>query len=351
MEPYVSGTTRKANDPRNEGQGILPTLPNPELQAHLTGLSRGATARAVDGARWGMLVVPPAAQAEAAAAPRPGPLRLAIFGSFWIGHATLRAALAYQRRGPLPLRIAGVVTDDPISPEARISLRKRAWSLMTPQERLDVKSALVARALEAGAPVYTGEIKTPGFRRLLADWQPDAILTCGFGQVLDRAILDAVPYGAYNCHPTDLLNGHGAGPTPWADMSARGVHHTRWSVHQMIEAVDAGKVIAQTPPIHVGDAMGRLPEDNRAFFYKVVPAIGWMVLRVIDALAQRHAQGVQVPLEWVDLDAGMPAALRREIEGPIQPGWQSAGIPEPGDAEFAALREGPVRGKSIFAAA
>ncbi len=349
MDRYVPGTEQGARV-SDSGMPDAPATPwDPRLRDHLTGLCRGTTAHTLEGARWGMLLVPP--QAQAAPPPADGTLRLALFGSFWIGHAALRAALAYRRRGPLPLQITGVVTDDPISPEARISLKKRAWGLMTPEERLRVKSALVGCALEASVPVYTGEIKTPGFRRLLAEWQPDAILTCGFGQVLDRAILDAVPHGAYNCHPTDLMNGHGAGPTPWADMSARGVHHTRWSVHRMIEQVDAGPVIAQTPPIHVGDALGRLPDDNRAFFYKVVPAVGWMVLRVIDALAQRRAQGSTGQLDWVDLDAGMPAALRREIEGPIRPQWQSAGIPEPGEAEFAAMRDRGMRARSIFAVA
>lgn len=347
MDRYVPGTEQEAHVSDDGMAGDATPPSNARLRDHLTALRRGTTAHALEGARWGMLLVPP--EAQAAPPPADGALRIALFGSFWIGHAALRAALAYRRRGPFPLRIAGVVTDDPISPEARISLKKRAWGLMTPEERLQVKSALVACALQAGAPVYTGEIKTPGFRRLLAEWQPDAILTCGFGQVLDRAILDAVPHGAYNCHPTDLLNGHGAGPTPWADMYARGVHHTRWSVHRMIEQVDAGKVIAQTPPIHVGDALGRLPADNRAFFYKVVPAVGWMVLRVIDALAQRRAQGIAGPLEWIDLDGGMPAALRREIEGPIGPQWQSAEIPEPGDTEFAALRGRVMRARSIFA--
>jgi methionyl-tRNA formyltransferase len=317
----------------------LATTPNQGLHEHLAGLCHGTATRALEGARWGTLLVPPSA-AEHAQRPRQPGLRLVVFGSFWIGHAALRAALAYRALGPLPIEIVGVVTDDPISPQARISLKKRAWSLMTPAERLDVTSALVGRALNAGAPVYTGEIKTPGFRRQLAEWQADAIITCGFGQVLDRSILDAVPHGAYNCHPTDLLNGHGAGPSPWADMTARGVHHTRWSVHQMTEVVDAGTVIAQTPPIHVGDAQGRLSDDNRAFFYKVVPAVGWMVLRVIDALAQRQAEANQAPLDWVDLDAGMPPALLREISSPIRPGWEAAGIPVPGQAEFAALRQG-----------
>ncbi|MBX9701868.1 MAG: hypothetical protein K2X74_20700, partial [Acetobacteraceae bacterium] len=227
---------------------------------------------------------------------------------------------------------------DPISPRARISLRKRAWGLMTEEERLAVKLGLLGTALDAGVPVYTGEIKTAGFRRQLAAWRPHAIITCGFGQILDRGILETVPYGAYNCHPTDLANGHGAGPAPWDDMRVRGVCHTKWSVHQMTEVVDAGPVIGQTPPIRVGDAEGRLPEDRRSFFYKVLPPIGWMVMRVLDALVRRRAAGLTGPIDRVDLDGAMPPGLRARLEQPVAPDWLAAPIREPGPEEFTALR-------------
>lgn len=309
---------------------------DPACQAALASLGSLASIQPLESARWGALLTP-----SAPAILRPGGtegFRLVLFGSFWIGHTALRAALAYQRRGPAPAHLVGVSTDDPISPRARISLRKRAWGLMSEAERQSVKLALVGTALDAGVPVHTGEIKTPGFRRLLAEWRPDAVITCGFGQMLDRAIFDALPYGAYNCHPTDLANGHGAGPNPWDDMVVRGVHHTVWSVHQMTEVVDAGPVIGQTPPINVGDAAGHLPADRRSFFYKVLPPIGWMVMRLLDALVQRKAQGLTGPLTRLNLDAGMPPSLRQRINQPITPDWASAPIPEPGDDEFAALR-------------
>ena len=312
-----------------------PGVVDPLFLAGLARICPGCRCEPLEGARWGALLTPPAAPGDASAQDE---LRLVLFGSFWIGHTALKAVLAYLRRFPGRVRLVGVVTDDPISPQARISLKKRAWGLMSEEERQQVKLALLGTALSEGIPVYTGEIKTPGFRRVLGEWAPDAIITCGFGQVLDRPILDAVEQGAYNCHPTDLLRGHGAGPSPWADMTARGVHHTVWSVHQMTEIVDAGPVIGQTPPINVGDATGRLPEDNRAFFHKVLPPIGWMVLRVLDTLVRRRACGLRGLLRRVDLDAAMPAGLRERLLLPIAPDWRDAPIPVPEEAVFAALR-------------
>lgn len=308
---------------------------DPELLARLRALWPGCGCEVLEGARWGALLTPPSPD-------RPPPaqdgLRLVLFGSFWIGQAALQAVLTHLRRFQGQVRLVGVVTDDPVNPRARISLRKRAWALMPERERLEVELRLVATALGAGVPVYTGEIKTPGFRRVLAEWRPDAIVSCGFGQVLDAAIIDAVPYGAYNCHPTDLANGHGAGPAPWDDMAARNVTHTVWSVHRMTEIVDAGPVIGQTPPINVADAEGRLLPDPRAFFYKVLPPIGWMVLRVVDALVRRRAAGLREPLRRVDLDAAMPPALRRRLLRPVAPDWRDTPIPTPGHEELDALR-------------
>lgn len=339
-EDIVAGVAHGMDKTAQAGAGKLSGTPHgqlePACEAALASLGSLAAIQPLEGARWGALLTP-----SAPAILRPAGaegFRLVLFGSFWIGHTALRAALAYQRRGPAPMQLVGVSTDDPLSSNARISLRKRAWGLMSEAERRSVKLALVGRALDAGVPVHTGEIKTPGFRRLLAEWRPDAIITCGFGQVLDRAIFDMLPHGAYNCHPTDLAHGHGAGPNPWDDMVTRGVHHTVWSVHQMTEVVDAGPVIGQTPPINVGDAAGNLPEDRRSFFYKVLPPIGWVVLRLLDALVQRKAQGLREPLTQLNLDAGMPPGLRQRLNQPIMPDWESDPIPEPGDEEFAALR-------------
>jgi folate-dependent phosphoribosylglycinamide formyltransferase PurN len=308
---------------------------DPDPMARLRALQPGCACDTLEGARWGALLTPPPPNRPPGAEDG---LRLVLLGSFWIGQAALQAVLAYLQRHPGRARLVGVVTDDPVSPQARISLRKRAWALMSEAERQEVKLALVGTALGAGVPVYTGEVKTAGFRRALAAWRPDAIITCGFGQVLDAAILDAAPYGAYNCHPTDLANGHGRGPAPWDDMTARGVTHTVWSVHQMTEVVDAGPIIGQTPPNNVADSRGRLLPDTRAFFYKVLPPVGWMILRTLDALVRRRDMGLPGPLQSVELDATMPPALRRRLLQPIAPDWRDAPVPTPGQEEFDALR-------------
>ena len=316
-----------------------------DLLAKLCALRPGCKSRTLEGARWGVLLIPPVIKQPPATK---NVLRLVLFASLWIGQAALQAIAAYLERYSNRVQLVGVVTDDPVSLNARISLRKRAWAFMSESERLALKLELVECALAAGAPVYTGEVKTPGFRRVLAEWQPDAIITCGFGQVLDTALLDAAPSGAYNCHPTDLAKGYGAGPAPWEDMATRNVTHTVWSVHQMTEIVDKGPVIGQTAQINLADSQGRLVRDPQAFVYKILPPIGWMILQTLDSLVRQREQGVRGLLSHVELDAPMPLTLRRQMLQPVNSNWRDTPIPTPSREVLDAFCYAPKTGAAIL---
>jgi hypothetical protein len=135
----------------------------------------------LEGARWGELIQP---APEEIPADRGG-LRLVMFASFEFGYLALLAAKAFVARFPGRAELVALVTDDPVNPEARIGLKKRVWKFLADGERVALETAIADATLSAGAAVYTGEVKTEGFRRLLADWRPDAILSCVFGQVID----------------------------------------------------------------------------------------------------------------------------------------------------------------------
>ena len=213
----------------------------------------------VAGARWGELILP--APDEAALAPSGGGLRVVLFASFEFGYVVLEAVKAYARMFPGRVQLVGLVTDDPVNPAARIGLKKRVWHHMDHEEVVAIETAVVEAALCEGVPAYTGEIKIDGFRVLLDEWRPDAIISCVFGQVIDAWIINRPAYGIYNFHPTDLAHGFGAGPTPAEDLAARGATSTVWTIHQVIEAVDAGPVVAVSPAINVVDLSGALPAD------------------------------------------------------------------------------------------
>jgi hypothetical protein len=269
----------------------------------------------IDGSRWGELILP--APEEIPAAPGKG-LRVVLFASFEFGYLALEAVKAYAQRFPDRVQLVGLATDDPVNSTARIGLKKRVWKYMGSDEIIGIETAAVEAALAAGAPAYTGEIKIDGFRRLLDSWQPDAILSCVFGQVIDSWIINRPAYGIYNFHPADLAHGYGGGPAPAADLAARGATSTVWTIHQVAEAVDAGHIVAVSPPINVQDQHGALPVDPLVIYDKLTEPVGCLAVCLVDALARRSKAGTQGMLEHLEVEAAIPAATLVRMQQPIR---------------------------------
>ena len=279
---------------------------------------------AVEGSRWGGLILP----ASDATPPPPDPgLRIVLLASFEFGYMALEAVKSYARRFPGRVSIAALVTDDPMTPTARIGLKKRVWKHMTREEIVGIETAIVESALAAGAPVFTGEIKTAGFHALLDAWQPDAIVSCVFGQVIDAPIIERPVYGIYNFHPTDLAHGFGAGPTPAEDLAARGMTSTVWTIHHVIEAVDAGGVVAVSPSINVAQSNGTLPADPLMIYDKLVEPVGCLAAGLADALWRRFASGTPGRLERLDLTGALPAQVVARLQAPIVADRHSTALP------------------------
>ncbi len=269
----------------------------------------------VAGARWGELILP--APDEAALAPSGGGLRVVLFASFEFGYVVLEAVKAYARMFPGRVHLVGLVTDDPVNPAARIGLKKRVWHHMDHEEVVAIETAVVEAALCEGVPAYTGEIKIDGFRVLLDEWRPDAIISCVFGQVIDAWIINRPAYGIYNFHPTDLAHGFGAGPTPAEDLAARGATSTVWTIHQVIEAVDAGPVVAVSPAINVVDLSGALPADPLVLYDKLTEPAGCLGAHLVEALAKRFAAGTPGPVDALEVANSIPAAVLARMAAPI----------------------------------
>jgi hypothetical protein len=279
----------------------------------------------VAGARWGELIMP--APGEVAKTPAAG-LRVVLFASFEFGYAVLEAVKAYARAFPGRVQLAGLVTDDPINPTARIGLKKRVWHHMDHDEVVAIETAIVESALREGVPAYTGEIKIDGFRALLDSWQPDAIISCVFGQVIDGWIINRPAYGIYNFHPTDLAHGFGAGPTPAEDLAARGATSTVWTIHQVIEAVDAGPVVAVSPEINILDSSGALPANPLVLYDKLTEPAGCLGAVLIDALARRFAAGTRGTLTSLEVADSLPAEVLARIRDPIRAVQHTTTLPK-----------------------
>jgi hypothetical protein len=306
-----------------------------ELNHRLTLDRSGRRFLPVAGSRWGELILP--APEEQGTAPVAA-LRVVLFASFEFGYMAVEAVKAYARRFPGRVQLVGLVTDDPVDPTARIGLKKRVWKHMAHDEIVAIETAVVESALAEGVPAYTGEIKIDGFREVLDSWRPDAIVSCVFGQVIDGWIIDRPAYGIYNFHPTDLAHGFGAGPTPAEDLAARGMTSTVWTIHQVIEAVDAGPIVAVSPSISVQDTNGALPADPLMVYDKLTEPVGCLAACLVDALWRRVAAGTPGTLEHLDAEAALPASVRAHLQEPIRTDRHSTALPIFDPAHLEAFR-------------
>lgn len=278
----------------------------------------------VAGSRWGELILPAPEETTTAHA---GTLRVVLFASFEFGYLAVEAVKAYARRFPDRVQIVGLVTDDPMNTEARIGLKKRLWKLLARDEIVAIETAVVEAALTVGVPVHTGEVKIDGFRSLLESWKPDAIVSCVFGQVIDRPIIERPAYGIYNFHPSDLAHGFGAGPTPAEDLAVRGATSTVWTIHQVSEEIDSGAIVAVSPRINVADDTGKLPAESLVVYDKLCEPVGCLAACLVDALWRRREAGQSGRLTALDVKAAFPAAMLARMQEPIRAASHTTALP------------------------
>ncbi len=260
------------------------------------------TVRGLPDSDWGELFEPIDAIPQIRTTPTKPPLRIVVFGSFSIGRALCKSVFDIAQSGRI--EPVGVATDDPLDPRARISKGARFWRHYSSDEQLRCKFLTIQQSLSAGVPVYTGAVKCDGFRKLLQQWNPDIILMSGFGQIVDEFVFGYPKLGMYNYHPSDLVQGHGAGPQPEEDVEARGAQTSKITVHRVDAGVDSGPVVAQSPPIRLVNAADDYPADRLHFFNKMADPIPALTRELVMALEKWNVVDQQVALD--DLLARVP---------------------------------------------
>ncbi|MES0881733.1 formyltransferase family protein [Roseibium sp. SCP14] len=265
--------------------------------------------------RWGEFIQP-------ASDPRPniapGILRLAVIGSMPVGFLMLKTLLSYARQFPDKLHIACLLTDDVANPEAKIGVRKRIWHVYPEDVQRRIEFATIKSALDAGIPVYTGDIKTDWFRETFSELKPDAVICCGYGQLIDGPILEIPRLGIYNLHPADLAHGFGAGPAMYDDSRSRNAISTCWTVHLMNEALDAGPIVGSSPPINIRMTNGDFPESKVDYYTKVMDGLDYLTFHTISSLIDWHLRGHTMPMTQVDFAALFPSAIKRWMMEPVR---------------------------------
>jgi len=268
-----------------------------------------------EGTRWGELIIPAKHENPDK---NNGGFRVLAVASFFYGYQMFETLKACEKRYPERLNIVGLVTDDPANPEAKICSKKRIWRLFDEDEKLDQEKAVIESALTFGVPSYSGEVKTDYFQKLLKHWNPDAILVFVFGQIFNRKIINFPDFGIYNFHPADLLNHYGAGPQPFQDMIDRKADTSKLTIHHIIEDVDAGSVVGQSPPVNIKLKNGNHTDNNLLLEDKLMEPVDRMAARLISELILRKESDKTGKIDTIDFDNCFTDQQKQSLLLPIQ---------------------------------
>lgn len=175
-----------------------------------------------------------------------------------------------------------------------------------------VSSAVKARALESGIPVFQPPtLRDPAAIDQLRALVPDVLVVAAYGLILPPSALELARHGAVNIHASLLPRWRGAAPIQRAILA--GDRETGITIMQMDAGLDTGPILAQT-------AMDIAIEDTASTLHDKLAALGAaMIVQTLDAIerGQAHcvaqaAQGItyaaKIAKEEARLDWRKPAA-------------------------------------------
>ncbi len=278
------------------------------------------------GPRWGRVILP--AKGENPDKNDDG-LRVLAFCSWTLGFLSFETLKEMERRFPLKINLVGLVTDDPLDRDARISMKKRFWRYYDEHQREEFELGIIESALTFGVPSYTGEVKNDYFRNIMAKLDPQVIIVSAFGQAIDRPIIAFPPHGIYNIHPSDLLHHYGAGPQPWEDLVARKAHTTRVTLHHLTETIDTGLIVGQSSPINVRLADGQSTDNVRLIGEKTLLPVDHMVAELISQLIRKNELGLDGPIDKIDFERLFSQHFKDKLMEPIDPTHRGHLLPLP----------------------
>ena len=123
-------------------------------------------------------------------------------------------------------------------------------------------------AIEKGIKVFQPEKIRENYQTIL-DIAPDIIVTCAYGHIIPKEIIDFPKYGAINVHGSLLPKLRGGAPIHWAIIN--GDKETGITIMKMSEQMDAGDIISSKKLI-IGD------DENLESLYTRMSLLGKKLL-------------------------------------------------------------------------
>ena len=265
--------------------------------------------------QWGQTIIP--GTKETTNKSNKG-LKLLVMASYKLGYLLLKALIAFEQQHPDKINIVGLITDDPVSPHAKISMKRRIWRLFDDNEKLEIEDAIVEEALSNGIPCFTGQVKTTYARELINSWNPDAIQVCVFGQIIDSPIINFPKLGIYNYHPADLANYLGAGPQPFQDLIDRDAKTSRFTIHQLTVELDSGPVLGQSPTINVRNKNGEICHNLLVLEDKMTEPLDYMAVILTNQLHIYLSKKENHSMEKLDFVTYFSSEQKNKLLEPIE---------------------------------
>ena len=243
-------------------------------------------------------------------------LRTVLFVSCDCGNLMINDLSRYEALYPEKLNIVGIVTDDPIDPFAKISIKKRIWSQFPQEEHAAIFQKVIDSSINIGVSCYSGAVKTDYFREIYRKWNPEALLMFCFGQKIDAEIFDYPSMGAYNFHPSDLPKKVGAGTQPFQNAIQNGLKTAPMVIHKVTEIIDVGPVVGVSPHVNICLEDGSYPTSIITLLDKITSLGGWMGVALIDAIISMKQSGNIGYIKNIDFEEIMPQELKDVISLP-----------------------------------
>lgn len=140
-------------------------------------------------------------------------------------------------------------------------------------------------ALENNIPLFQPEKIRTDYQMIL-DLNPDIIITCAYGQIIPKQVLDAPKYGCINVHASLLPRYRGGAPIHHAIIN--GENETGITIMYMNEGMDTGDII-------VSEKISILETDNVGTLFDKLSLLGEHLLiktlpSIIDKSCSRKKQ-------------------------------------------------------------
>ncbi|MCF0106425.1 MAG: methionyl-tRNA formyltransferase [Holdemanella sp.] len=135
-------------------------------------------------------------------------------------------------------------------------------------------------AMEYDIPVFQ-PIKIRDDYQRIVDCKPDLIITCAYGQIVTKEVLDCATYGCVNLHGSILPKYRGGAPIQRAIWN--GDTKSGMTLMKMVERMDAGPVL-DVEEVEI------LPQDNStSVFEKMAVAASKLMLKNFDLITSGNA--------------------------------------------------------------